>query len=41
MKTVIVALLAGFVGGLVGAKFFAQPGPVGPQGAMGPQGISR
>jgi hypothetical protein len=38
MKTLIVALLAGFVGGLVAGRYFAEPGPSGPPGPQGPKG---
>ena len=34
----IAALLIGLVGGIIGAYFFARPGPEGPQGIQGIQG---
>jgi len=39
---VVIALIAGLIGGVLSAPFFAQPGPEGPQGLQGsegPQGI--
>lgn len=41
MKAILIAALAGFVGGTLAGIIFGQqgpPGPPGPQGPMGAQG---
>jgi len=40
MKTLIIALLAGFVGGLLAGKLIVKQGPPGPPGPQGPMGAT-